>query len=140
MKFLFLPFFLYSCVGNEMFINYQDHDVRINARINKIKVKEVDSAKVYFLHSNLNIKGVGNQLESVNLKCIELVVGEDKSKDIYIDSVAHILKENYKVNNNEVDIKVYWVFNNLEGEQEIHNLVANIVVNSKSCFKFSEKP
>lgn len=46
---------------------------------------------------------------AINLTCLALKTGAVVSDRIYVDSVAHILPENYALQRSQISIEVYWI-------------------------------
>ncbi|HEM7889288.1 MULTISPECIES: hypothetical protein [Burkholderia] len=66
---------------------------------------EMDKALVYG-KIKISDSSAGAINIKANLTCVSISINQVRSERIYIDSVAHILPENYLMNNGEA--KVYW--------------------------------
>ncbi|MBW5807535.1 hypothetical protein FOZ70_22670 [Burkholderia sp. COPS] len=66
---------------------------------------EMDKALVYG-KIRISDSSAGAINIKVNLTCVSISINQVRGERVYIDSVAHILPENYLMNNGES--KVYW--------------------------------
>jgi hypothetical protein len=80
----------------------------IAVEITKIKQLHENNMDLSLAYGVLTLDRIGSVGSKVNLTCISVSIGEVKSEKIYVDSVAHILPDNYVINAERMTIPVYW--------------------------------
>ena len=110
---LMLP--IYGCSNDQVPASFSFGDSTISLDIRSLKEKNVDGKRSYFLYGYVEIFSSDKPLSAFDLNCLTLKVGDKLSRSIYVDSVAHVLKESYKANaQGEIKTSIYWVFDHLD--------------------------
>lgn len=74
----------------------------------------IDKSLVYGTLAFEDLKQLAAQ---VNLTCIAISIGEVTSENIYVDSVAYILPDSYKIDRGRSTVTVYWKMNSQLGAE-----------------------
>ena len=89
-------------------LRYQD-DVYIQIGLTKAEHFKSPMEEIA-IFGRLDIKGISGELESADLGCIQIIVNGVHSKKLYVDSVAHVMTEDYKASSGNINVDVYWLF------------------------------
>jgi len=138
---ILLCLWLSGCMKNGPVKSISNDSVELIVALKDIKPRD----DYFVLYGNARFKSK-QAVGSVDLTCLSLKVGEQKSNGIYVDSVASFLATHYKTGNTkEFDVDVYWVFRSEIDAQLLDNFQLVLVGSSGSeikdlaqCMTFSE--
>jgi len=102
--------------------------------IGKHKLYKSDSDESSLIYGNIVLdRAMKPALNIVNLNCIKIAVGQNKSQKVYVDSVAHIISDNYHLKDKENEIPLYWKMKKIINEEFVREKV-NIFIDDACDF------
>lgn len=137
-QFLLFCFLLIGCSNQ-----YESQSIEVDSVNFRVTLKNLkfDNERS-FIYGDLTISST-QKISNVNLNCISLEIDKFRNEKVYVDSVAHILAENYSVEDKEkVKINVYWTFVEQINESSIPNFSLKLNREQgglKSCIVFSKQ-
>jgi hypothetical protein len=88
------------------------NDVGVAVEIVKAKAFKENGKDKSLVYGTLAFEDLKQLAAQVNLTCIAISIGEVSSENVYVDSVAYILPDRYKIDRDRSKVSVYWKMNN----------------------------
>lgn len=86
-------------------------DVGVAVEIIKAKAFRENGIDKSLVYGTLAFEDLKQRALQVNLTCIAISIGGVTSENIYVDSVADILPNSYKIDRDRSKVSVYWKMN-----------------------------
>ena len=96
-------------------------DGGVSVVINKIKPFEDDNGRTSLVYATVELTNLNQKLQKANLDCVSIVINGRASKKVYVDSIAHILPDNYQLKGEITQIAVYWRMDNGVTYEDLQN-------------------
>lgn len=108
-----------------------ENEAHISIALDKLDVIENRKSKLGSeistgLSGNLKIELYKPNIDSVNLKCISIIVDGIQNDAVYIDSISDISTSFYKTKNNKVSADVVFFFKNIEIDKNLSRFTINV--------------
>ena len=87
------------------------NDIGVIVDVVNVKPFSENGTEKSLVYGSLAFEDLKHIAARVNLTCIAISIGDIKSENIYVDSVAYILPESYKLNGDQKKVSVYWKMN-----------------------------